>query len=98
MIVVHNIFHLKFGKAKEGIALWREGLKMLEKSGFKASRILADVTGTYYTLIHESEFSSLSDFEKQHQSAQGQAEWQKWYEKFVPLVESGRREIYRVVE
>ena len=61
-------------------------------------RILTDLTGQYYTLVLESTYKSLADYEETAQkemSAQGMG---ALYQKFVPLVDSGRREIFTIVE
>ena len=98
MIVVRDIFRLKFGKAKEAKALLKEGITLIESSGFKVDRILTDLTGEYYTLVLESVHKSLSDYERIGNGHSADGHWKIWYEKFVPLVESGRREIFRVVD
>jgi hypothetical protein len=98
MIVVRDIFQLKFGKAKEAMALWKEGVDIIKKSGFKPDRMLTDLTGQYYTLVMESSFKSLADYENMDMSHTESAEWRTWYQKFVPLVESGRREMFRTVD
>jgi hypothetical protein len=95
MIVVRDVFQLHFGKSKEALALMREGRELERKMGYPVSRLLTDVAGTYYTLVSESNFESLADFEKVMNFT---PEWREWYAKFTPLVREGRREIYRVVE
>ena len=97
MIVVRDIFQLQFGKAKEAIELLKQGRKALEQAGYPVERILADVTGEYYTLVMETRVESLSEFEKGLQNAPGMTEWQEIYRSFVPLVRSGRREVFREV-
>jgi hypothetical protein len=98
MILIRDIFYLKYGKAKEAIAMWKEGQAILKKGGYNPDRILVDVTGKSYTLVLESTYSSLSDYDGRLQDTQAHEEWRKWYDKFLPLVESGNREIFRIVE
>ncbi len=98
MIVVRNVFQLKFGKSREALEIWKEGLGLLKKAGAEKSRVLTDSVAPFYTLVLESTYPSLADFENFHKNATSNAEWKKWYEKFVPLVESGRREIFNIVE
>jgi len=33
MIVVRNVFQLKFGKAREALALWKEGRALFQRLG-----------------------------------------------------------------
>ena len=66
MIVVRNVFQLKFGKAREAVALVKEGLAIQKKAvtGLDFStRLLTDVTGPFYTLVLELTVPSLSTFE-----------------------------------
>ena len=39
MIVVRNVFQLKFGRAKEAIDLWKEGLTLAKRLGFTAKTL-----------------------------------------------------------
>jgi hypothetical protein len=98
MIVVRDVFYLKFGKAKEAMALLKESKDLNKKFGFDNTRGLTDlVTGHSYTLILESEWENLSAWESAMKSGLGADEWQKWYQKFVPLCESAYREILNIL-
>ena len=99
MIVVRNVFQLKFGKAKEARELMKEGVAISNRLGHaKATRVLTDLSGSFYTLVFELSFPSLADLEHGQQAITADAGWKAWYAKMVPLVESGHREIYSVVE
>ena len=100
MILIRDVFQLKFGKAREAVALWKEGIAIFKKSNFGASspRILTDLVGTYYTLVFESTFNSLTDYEQTYKKMTANEEWKSWYAKVVPLFEGGRREIFTIVE
>jgi hypothetical protein len=100
MVVIRNVFRLKFGKAKEALPLFREGLaiqKRLLARDFN-SRILTDLTGPFYTVVLEIGVPSLSAFETEVPRLMGDKEWQANYQKTLPLIESGYREIFTVVE
>ena len=99
MIVVREVFQLKFGKAKEAKAAWKEFSTLRKKLGLPESRVLTDYTGPFYTFILENTYENLVGFEQSLKSELGMKEFSKWYhERFAPLVDSGRREIYSVVE
>ncbi|MGE5457613.1 MAG: hypothetical protein ACM3RX_04600 [Methanococcaceae archaeon] len=98
MIVVRDVFRLKFGKAKEAIALWRQGQEILKKVEHTPERVLTDFVGTYYTLVLESTFNNIAEFEESLPKVFANEQYQQWYQKFVPLAESGYREILRIVE
>ena len=97
MILIRDIFHLKFGKAKDAKALL-PGLRELNKKyGFEKGRALTDlVTSHSYTLILESEWKDLAAWEGKMKEGLGDADWGAWYQKFMPLCESASREILNI--
>ena len=98
MIVVRDVFQLKFGKAREAIAIMRDAMKVEDNSRYRTSRVLVDLTGDYYQLVMESEFESLGDFETALQEVTSSSAWREIYSRFTPLVQSGRREVFRIVD
>jgi hypothetical protein len=101
MVVIRNVFRLKFGKAKEAVALMKEGLAIQKRAitGVDFStRLLTDVTGPFYTLVLELTVPNLGAFENQAPKLFGDKEWQANYQKLGALVESGSREIFTIVE
>ena len=98
MILVRNIFQLKFGKAREAKALIKENEALVKQHGNYPTRYLTDLTGPYYTLVMEMTFESLAALEKSQSETMGTKEFSDWYQRFTPLVESGHREIFSVVD
>jgi hypothetical protein len=98
MIVVRNVFRLKFGAAKEAKKLWAEGHALSVKLGGHPQRALVDVTGPFYTFVLEMKVASLVEWEEAGKKMMGVPEWERWYARFSPLVESGYREIFSEVE
>ena len=97
MILVRNVFQLKFGTMREAVALWQEGMDIARRAGAgRDLRLLTDITGRFYTLVLEETFDSLAQME-QHFTGMQQDEWRTWYARFTPLVESGTREMYNIV-
>lgn len=72
MIVVRNVFRLKFGQARPAVAHWKKGL--------------------------EHTLASMAEFEQTAPAIMANTYWHAWYQKFVPLCESGSREILTLVE
>ena len=100
MIVVRNVFRLKFGMAKEAVALMKEGLAIQKRvmAGQEySSRVLTDVTGPFYTLVLEITAPNLAAFESSAPKLFGDKEWQAHYQKIGALVESGYREVFSIV-
>jgi hypothetical protein len=99
MILVRNVFRLKFGKARDAVAIMKEGLAIQKKAGSTApARLLTDLSGEFYTLVLELTVPSLSELEAAQSKIMADKDWQANYQKFVPLVESGHREIFTIVQ
>jgi hypothetical protein len=101
MIVVRDIFRVKFGKSKEVTDLFKQGITIAQRAGFGALglRLLTDLAGEpYYTLIMETTFESAAAWEQASLVVRGSAEWRGWYQKVLPLIDGGERKLYSVVE
>ena len=101
MIVVRNVFQLKFGKAREAVALVKEGVAIQKKAlaGVDYStRVLTDLTGPFYTLVLELTMANLATFESNAPRIFADPAWQDNYQKMSALVKSGHREVFNVVE
>ena len=99
MIVVRNVFQLKFGKAREALAVMKEGIAIQKRLAAEGSaRLLTDLTGRHYTLVLEMTLPNLATLEAMAPRIFGDKEFQANYQKMVPLVKSGRREIFTIVE
>ena len=99
MIIIRNAFRLKFGKAKEAVAAIKEAVAAQKKSGSSFGyRILTDLTGPFYTLVLEVTAPSMAAMEAEMPRNMSQPEFQAAYQKFVPLVESGERQVYTIVD
>ena len=101
MVVIRNVFQLKFGKAREAVALFKEGIAIQKKVGEGinfSTRLLTDVTGPFYTVVLELTVPSLGAFEAGAPRLMGDKDWQANYQKIGALVESGYREVFTLVE
>lgn len=99
MIVVRNVFQLKFGKAREAVAIMKEGLAIQKRIGVDVSqRLLTDVTGPFYTLVLELTLPNLAALEATAPRIFADKDWQANYQKLSPLVESGHREVFTIVD
>jgi hypothetical protein len=101
MIVIRNVFRLKFGKAREAVALFKEGIAIQKRVGTERdfpARLLTDVTGPFYTVVLEITVPDLAAFEAAAPRLMGDKDWQANYQKIAPLVESGYRDVFTLVE
>src|SRR6476646_6535886 len=97
MYIVRDIFNLKYGHFRPVKAMMEDAMKMGMMPKTKANRVLADLTGGAYRLIMETGFDSLAEFEKELAADMSKPEFQEWYKKFTEHVDSGHREILKVV-
>lgn len=94
MIIVRNIFQAKYGKGDELVSLFKE---MAQRMGPQLrQRILTDQSGPFFTVVSELEVESLAAWEGRMQENFSDPRFASWFERMVPLVESGRREFFRV--
>ena len=98
MILVRDVFRLKFGKAKDAKVLMQEAKKMMEAEGFSNYRVMFDLVGPSYTMVWEGTHDSLGGWEKDMKEGMGKSDWRSWYEKFIPLIESSNREIFTILD
>jgi hypothetical protein len=99
MIVVRNVFRLKFGKAKEAVALLKEGIAIQKRAGVDMNqRIMTDLVGTFYTVVLELAIPNMAALEATMPKIWGDKDWQSYYQRFSGLVDSGYREIFTIVE
>jgi len=100
MILVRDVFRLKFGKARDAQAAFKDIAAKARSSpatGARSMRVLSDLVGPYYTMVIESIYDDLASYER-FSTARTDPEWRAAYQKFVPLVESGYREIFTIEE
>lgn len=100
MILVRDVFRLKFGKAREALAAFKDVGDAGNRAGFRSEsfRVLADLVGPYYTLVLETTYGNLAEYEQMSSSAMANQEWRSAYQKFTPHVETGYREIFTIVQ
>ena len=97
MIVVRDIFQVKFGRMREVLEFGRQLQKSFPGPPERRPRLMTDLVGPYYTLVMEGTFKDLADYEKSmSQEMPGMSE--SYHKNFVPMIDSGRREIFTIVE
>ncbi|HEX8944213.1 MAG TPA: hypothetical protein VF785_13830 [Gemmatimonadaceae bacterium] len=101
MYLVREIMYCKPGKVRAMVEKFTAMSKVSEKVGMPKMRVMTDMCAErYWTIVSEMEVPSLESFESMMQNPQGAAEDLKKMEKLMEgyhdLVESGKREIYRI--
>jgi hypothetical protein len=99
MIVVRNVFQLKFGKAREALAVMKDGVAIQKRLAPEGSaRLLTDLTGRHYRIVLEMTLPNLAALEAMVPRVFGDKDFHANYQKMMPLVESGDREIFTIVD
>jgi hypothetical protein len=98
MIIEKNTFYLKFGKAKEAIAIWKKILEESKKSNLKSPemRLLSDISGSAYTLVLEMHIGSMIDINSKHVVWATHPTFQELYQQFIPLCDRAERAYYKI--
>ncbi|HXF62737.1 MAG TPA: hypothetical protein VNK95_14030 [Caldilineaceae bacterium] len=99
MLIARQVFQAKYGRGDELVALFQELNRRLQETGETAPRfrILTDVSGPFFTVVTEVEVDSLAAWEGAFQQTMSQPWMGEWFNRMMPLVESGRREFYQLV-
>ena len=100
MLIARQVFQAKYGRGDELVALFKElNTRMQEESSpGPRFRILSDATGPFFTVVTEVEVESLAAWEGSFRESMGRPWIGEWFSRMMPLVESGSREFYNVVE
>jgi hypothetical protein len=100
MLVARQVFQAKYGRGDELVTLFQELNTRMQDAGETALRfrILTDVTGPFFNVVTEVEVESLAAWEGSFREAMNQPWMGEWFSRMMPLVESGRREFYNIVE
>jgi hypothetical protein len=101
MFVIREVMYCKPGKVRALVEKFLAMKKLSEKGGMGTMRVMTDMsTDRYWTLVAEMEVPSLEAFEKMMagmgQNTPENKEFEKIMAGYHDLVDSGRREIYKL--
>jgi hypothetical protein len=97
MYVIREILHCKPGTVRHMADKFRAISHALTQMGHEPMRLLTDVTGEpFWTLVAEAQVETIDDFFAAEQTLAADESVRKVMADYHDLVESGRREIYRV--
>src|SRR3954453_19659168 len=101
MLLIRDIMYCKPGKARPMVETFMALAKLSEKNGLPKMRIMTDVSAErYWTVVSEMEVPSLEAFmgilQGSNQSAEDTKRMQEIMKDYHDLVDSGRREIYKI--
>ena len=103
MLPIRELMYCKPGKVRPLVEKFVAMSALMEKAGQGRMRVMTDfVAERYWTIVSEIEVESLDAFEKMmsgqgpQMDAESQKEMEELMKGYHDLVESGRREVYRL--
>lgn len=94
MFLIRNVFKCKPGQAKNLIEKFQGSMSLME--GVK-HRILVDYVASFWTVVLEIETDDIAGYEQQLNDYGSRADVQEAMSGYMDSVESGYREIFRIV-
>jgi hypothetical protein len=98
MYVVREIMHCKPGKVGEMVKRFKQLEPLMKEAGMtEPQRIMTDMSGEcFWTVVAEQNVGSLEQYLDMSRQAMTDPRMQKIMQGYHELVESGRREIFKV--
>ena len=94
VIVVRDVFQVKYGRGSEMVALLKEFAALSGKN--YPNRIMSDASGPFFTIVQEMEVPSLAEWEQVSQRVFSSKEFEPLFSRWLTLVNSGHREFYNL--
>lgn len=96
-IVERMVFRIKYGQAREAIAIWKEVMTIAKgKPDAPAMRLMTDITGDSYTLVMEMHYRNMMEFGPKMAMWMSDEKLREAYVRFVPVCDSSSRTLYRM--
>jgi hypothetical protein len=100
MLLVRHVFHAKYGRGDEVMALFKEMNQYMPAD--PSARLMVDASGRFFTFVTENEVESLAAWEKgfaeMMSDTVNQPAVQDLMTRMNDLIDSGSREFYTIVE
>jgi len=94
MYIIRNVFKCKPGQAKKLIEHFQKSMGLMEEVNY---RILVDYVADFWTVVLETETEDITGYEKQLSEYGARPDVQEAMSGYMDSVESGYREIFRIV-
>jgi hypothetical protein len=97
MYVIREVLHCKPGRVRQMTDKFRSLSATMKDMGHQPLRLLTDVTGeSFWTVVAEATVEKIEDFFAMEHALMANEALRKTMADYHELVESGRREIYRI--
>jgi len=97
MYVVREVLHCKPGKVRQMVEKFRAISTVLTELGHEPLRLLTDVSGEpFWTIVAEAQVDTIDQFFSLEAQLMANEALRNAMADYHDLVESGRREVYRI--
>ena len=97
MYIVREVLHCKPGKVRQMVGKFKAISTVLTELGHQPLRLLTDVAGQpFWTIVAEAQVDTLDQFFAVEQQLMANETLRRSMADYHDLVDSGRREVYRV--
>jgi hypothetical protein len=97
MYVIREVLHCKPGKVRQMVEKFKQISTIVTEMGHEPMRLLTDVAGEpFWTIVAEARVEKVDDFFVMERTLMANEALRKTMGDYHDLVESGRREIFRV--
>ena len=97
MYVIREVLNCRPGKVRQMVEKFRSISTVLKETGQEPLRVLTDVTGeSFWTIVAEAKVEKVDDFFAMEQTLMANEVLRKTMADYHDLVDSGRREIFRI--
>jgi hypothetical protein len=98
MFLIREVFHCRPGKAGEVAKKFKQIEPVMQEMGFKGpQRVMTDMSGErYWTVVSEVEVDAVESYLDMTRRTMTDPRIQKVMQGYHDLVESGKREIYKI--
>ena len=97
MYVIREVLRCKPGKVRSMVEKFRTISALVQETGHEPLRLLTDVSGEpFWTVVAEARVETIDDFFAMERTLMANEALHQAMADYHALVESGRREIYRV--
>jgi hypothetical protein len=97
MYMSRDIFYCKPGKAKDLVATFKKFSTVLTSLGFAPARIYTDVSGEHYwTVVIEQDLKTIDELAEMSRQTMSDPRTQEGMSGYHELVQSGRRELFKL--
>ncbi len=102
MLLVRDVFQARYGRGDELVALFKEiagyWQRLPHAAELRGNRILTDASGPFFTVVTELEVADFAAWQRLMAEELAMPEFGDWFARMMPLVETGRREFYTIVQ